>query len=83
MNLSFLSLFVFALTSACASQPVKPLQGPHTAAAPHVTSASNEPVELRHFYVLSPGPHATLVVTSSDAASNVSGAPVATRDATQ
>lgn len=51
-------------TSATASraQPAHATPASHSAQAP----AQPEAVELRHFYLLSPGPSSTLVVTRSE-----------------
>ena len=60
---------VLALFAAgCASRST-PLATPATATATHnrhATPPATEAVELRHFYLLSPGPSSTLVVTRSD-----------------
>ena len=62
------SLLVIALLTGCASRSAIPAT---TAKAMPTEPARSTPraaegVELRHFYLLSPGPSATLVVTRSD-----------------
>jgi hypothetical protein len=67
----FASLSAIALLAAgCASQNVMKAEA---AAAPRVEEpprgtppSASRVVELRHFYLLSPGPNAKLVVTRSD-----------------
>jgi len=68
---AFLSMFAL-IASACASRGTLP---PATAGAntahvqpAHATTRPAHAVELRHFYLLSPGPSSTLVVTRSDIA---------------
>jgi len=53
------------LAAACASHGARPAA---TASAPPAPAASTAArvVELRHFYLLTPGPNAKLVVTRSD-----------------
>jgi hypothetical protein len=69
----FASLFVLALLAAgCASRSAIPATAA-ASRAPHAEPAQAAPpasrvVELRHFYLLSPGPNARLVVTRSDLA---------------
>ncbi len=66
---SFACLSTIALLAVgCASRNAVPTT---TAAAPpaepaHAARPPTRVVELRHFYLLSPGPRATLVVTRSD-----------------
>ena len=57
-----------APVNARAPGPVTHAPGAAGAEPPLSSSASRglEGTPLRHFYLLSPGPHATLVVTSSD-----------------
>lgn len=62
------SLLVIASLTGCASRSAIPAT---TASATPTERARSTPraaevVELRHFYLLSPGPSATLVVTRSD-----------------
>ena len=67
---SFVLFASLALTAGCASAVARPAAG----AGPSVpaptqqmqTNTQERTVELRHFYLLSPGPNATLVVTRSD-----------------
>jgi hypothetical protein len=56
---SFVLLTSLALASGCASAVAPPAQS----AAPQKRPQT---VELRHIYLLSPGPNSTLVVTQSD-----------------
>lgn len=51
-----------SFATACTSQ-ARPVQSPPVALA---AQKPGQPGELRHFYLLSPGPNATLVVTRSD-----------------
>ncbi len=67
----FTTLFAIALLAAgCASRSAMPAT---TASArltepARTTPPDSQVVELRHFYLLSPGPSARLVVTRSDVA---------------
>jgi hypothetical protein len=64
MKLPWMMLWV-GLAAGCASPSGLPLKS--EASAPSETAAQTRNVaELRHFYLLSPGPNATLVVTRSD-----------------
>ncbi len=54
------------LTAACTGGAARPAQ---SATAPIGSQKQGQVVELRHFYLLSPGPKATLVVTRSDVSS--------------
>ncbi len=64
MNFASLSIAILVL-AGCSSQAAKPAASP-VGAAPELPASSNKVVELRHIYLLSPGPNATLVVTRSD-----------------
>ena len=62
-----------SLAVGCASRPLPAATATTTRTQTgHATPAASQPasqeVELRHFYLLSPGPSATLVVTRSDTA---------------
>jgi hypothetical protein len=64
---AFLSA-VALLAAGCASRTAAP---PTSVTAAHTQSArsaqhASEEIELRHYYLLSPGPNAKLVVTRSD-----------------
>ncbi|MES1176423.1 MAG: hypothetical protein ABUL62_19020 [Myxococcales bacterium] len=60
---SFLLLCSLALATGCASSAARPAQN----AAPGAPLQKQaQTVELRHIYLLSPGPNSTLVVTRSD-----------------
>ncbi|HYP97605.1 MAG TPA: hypothetical protein VER96_02955 [Polyangiaceae bacterium] len=62
-------LAVLALVAVgCASRNAPPATMATTTPAQvgHATTPSSQVVELRHFYLLSPGPSSTLVVTRSD-----------------
>ncbi len=64
-----------ALHSLSCSPPVAPAEArfrlrPRVQAPASSTQPASEIVELRHFYLLSPGPGATLVVTRSDVPRN-------------
>lgn len=64
MKLPWMMVLV-VLAAGCASQRELPLKS--EANAPSETASHTHNVaELRHFYLLSPGPNATLVVTRSD-----------------
>ena len=65
MRLASTLLFSFVFASGCSSQLATPSRTAQQAASRPRPSA-NEGVEVRHFYLLSPGPNATLVVTRSD-----------------
>jgi hypothetical protein len=56
------------LAVGCASRPVPPAATATAtpAQAGHATPPTSKGVELRHFYLLSPGPSSTLVVTRSE-----------------
>lgn len=62
-----------SLAVGCASRSALPVPATATPAqAGHATpppahAQASKDVELRHFYLLSPGPSSTLVVTRSDA----------------
>jgi hypothetical protein len=62
------SLLVIALLTGCASRGAIPATTARALPAQPARSTPPEAqvVELRHFYLLSPGPRATLVVTRSD-----------------
>lgn len=60
-------LAVIAVSAGCGRSAV-PVQ-PESAASLQGGSQAQNTAELRHFYLLSPGPNATLVVTRSDLAS--------------
>jgi hypothetical protein len=62
---SLVLLSSLVLAAGCASSAARPVQsaGPGTRAQKQA-----QPVELRHIYLLSPGPNSTLVVTRSDVA---------------
>jgi len=65
MKLTWPLFLLAALGAGCASRGALP----PNAAAPttiEATSHGHQVAELRHFYLLSPGPNATLVVTRSD-----------------
>ena len=64
------SLIVIALLTGCASHSALPATTARAmpAPSPRSTPPAAQHVELRHFYLLSPGPSATLVVTRSDLA---------------
>jgi hypothetical protein len=69
----FASLLIsISLVSGCASAVGRPAASAQPAALAPRPADANPPnsahqvVELRHFYLLSPGPNATLVVTRSD-----------------
>ena len=64
MNFASLSIALLVLVG-CSSQVPRPATSP-LAAAPSPAPSANKVVELRHIYLLSPGPNATLVVTRSD-----------------
>ena len=60
------ALVLLALVAGCSSHVEAP---PRVAQRllPHAASGNDDQrVEMRHFYLLSPGPNATLVVTRSD-----------------
>jgi hypothetical protein len=64
----FAFLSAILLSAGCAGRsavPTTAATAPHTQPA-HATSP--QVVELRHFYLLSPGPNSRLVVTRSDLA---------------
>ena len=64
-------LAVLALVAVgCASRNAPPATTATTTPAHvgHATPPGSQAVELRHFYLLSPGPSSTLVVTRSDPA---------------
>jgi hypothetical protein len=64
MKLPWMMLLV-ALAAGCAnSSGLPPKSGASMSSAP--ASDTRNVAELRHFYLLSPGPNATLVVTRSD-----------------
>jgi hypothetical protein len=71
----FACLLVIALSSGCASRSAIPVATATTMPAEHAaaTPPAAQVVELRHFYLLSPGPSATLVVTRSDRSDLVAG----------
>lgn len=62
------------LAVGCASRQAPPVATPTATggqtshATPRRAQADSETVELRHFYLLSPGPSSTLVVTRSEPA---------------
>lgn len=74
MNLaSSLVLATLTLTAGCASSASRSASGRAPAPPAPAALATSSPgerrqVELRHFYLLSPGASATLVVTRSDPA---------------
>jgi len=66
---SFVLFASLALTAGCASAVARPAAGAglsEPAPTQMQTNTQERTVELRHFYLLSPGPNATLVVTRSD-----------------
>jgi len=58
------------LAAGCASRHAVPAAAATTTLMQtgHATPPASQGVELRHFYLLSPGPTATLVVTRSETA---------------
>ncbi len=54
-----------SLSAGCARTGAPPVQ-PESAASLQAASQPQTAGELRHFYLLSPGPNATLVLTRSD-----------------
>jgi hypothetical protein len=64
MKLTYFVLLL-ALGSGCASQGAASVKT-QSAASVEAASSPRSGSELRHFYLLSPGPNATLVVTRSD-----------------
>jgi len=68
MNRFALLSVIALLATACASKGAMPAAAAPPTPTVHPTSSAPRAVELRHFYLLSPGPRATLVVTRSDLA---------------
>lgn len=64
---AFLSV-VALLAIGCATRGAPPATPTTGALTPAAKGAPPQVVELRHFYLLSPGPSSTLVVTRSDVA---------------
>ena len=76
MNRFALLPLIAVIAAGCASRSVPPAT-PSTTADPasiasqaQPTPASSQAVELRHFYLLSPGPSSKMVVTRSDVMPN-------------
>lgn len=70
MNRFALLSAIALLATACATKnAIRTAKAP-LAPTVHPTSSAPRVVELRHFYLLSPGPRTTLVVTRSDAAAS-------------
>jgi hypothetical protein len=68
MKLPWMMLLI-ALAAGCAKQTELPLNSEASVARETASSTRNGNVaELRHFYLLSPGPNETMVVTRSDLA---------------
>ncbi|MEI9948368.1 MAG: hypothetical protein WDO74_05145 [Pseudomonadota bacterium] len=66
MNL-FVAASAIALLAGCASQSAKPATTARASFAQSArTTQPSQDGELRHFYLLSPGPSSKLVVTRSD-----------------
>jgi hypothetical protein len=67
--MNFKLAFVWcALLAGCASHVETPPLLAQQAAPTVAPARTAQHVEVRHFYLLSPGPNATLVVTRSDVA---------------
>jgi hypothetical protein len=64
MNLTSAVLLV-AVISGCASRVDAPLKSAHESRALG-SERAHKTVEVRHFYLLAPGPNSVLVVTRSD-----------------
>jgi len=66
--MNFTSLLpLVCLAVGCANHTAVPSRTAHELARPAETAhPSSQVVELRHFYLLTPGPNAKLVVTRSD-----------------
>ena len=58
-------MLLVTLAAGCAKQSELPLKS-EASASSGTTSHTRDVAELRHFYLLSPGPNATMVVTRSD-----------------
>jgi len=65
---AFLSVSAVLFAMGCATRSAPPATAATKALAPAAQVGPTQVVELRHFYLLSPGPSATLVVTRSDVA---------------
>jgi hypothetical protein len=65
---SFVLFTSLGLTIGCARSAARPAQSATPGARPQKQDQADRTVELRHVYLLSPGPNATLVVTRSDVA---------------
>jgi hypothetical protein len=60
-------MWLVALAAGCAKQGELPLKSEANVASETASSTRNV-AELRHFYLLSPGPNETMIVTRSDLA---------------
>ena len=63
---SFVLLTSFVLATGCASSMPRQVQSAGPVIQPQKPNRAGQVVELRHIYLLSPGPNSTLVVTRSD-----------------
>ncbi|HEY3256641.1 MAG TPA: hypothetical protein VGJ91_21940 [Polyangiaceae bacterium] len=71
-SLSAIALLAIGCAASTHAVPATTAGAPRAQAA-HTPQAAPRVVELRHFYLLSPGPHATLVVSGSDLGSEAAG----------